>query len=608
MRRLLVVLSLLLPLGAMLTRAAPRALADDSGWTITSLSADYTIAPNGDISVVERMDVDFNNLEKHGIFRDINERVSCVQPEANAQAPAYPCPNGSDRLYKVQPRTVTDAAGNAIPYSTGTDGKALQLKIGDPNQLVTGKQTYVISYTVSGALDAYSDHDELNWIPSPAATVPIERVSIHLTLPAGAYLTAACRVGKVVDPACAANASGNTATYTRGTPLQPGQELQIVAGWQKGLVQVAPPVTKHYFQASDLFTFDWIEWGGMALVAVLSLLGLIALWWRTGRDRRYKTLYYLTNDPSEGRAPLFGHTDIVVEYLPPEGLLPAQMGLILDERADPLDVTATIIDLAVRGYLHITEIPKQGILGHKDWKLSRLDKDDTALLPYEKTLYQGLFESGAEVNLSSLQQKFTARLSQVEDALYTDGMNRKWFQVRPDAARTRWIVTGFAVMAAGAVAAALVGYFAGRLLIFVPLAVAGLLLVAISGAMSRRTATGSEALRRVLGFRLYITTAETRRQEFNEQQGIFARYLPFAIVFGCVTRWAKAFEGLDDAAKSGTANWYTGIGAFEVVAFASSFQSFSSTISSSISSSASSGGGSGFSGGMGGGGGSVGSW
>src|SRR6185312_1421679 len=103
-------------------------------------------------------------------------------------------------------------------------------------------------------------------------------------------------------------------------------------------------------------------------------------------------------------------------------------------------------------------------------------------------------------------------------------------------------------------------------------------------------------------------TAETRRQEFNEQQGIFARYLPFAIVFGCVTRWAKAFEGLDDAAKSGTASWYTGIGAFEVVAFASSFQSFSSTISSSISSSASSGGGSGFSGGMGGGGGSVGSW
>ncbi|MGH2633362.1 MAG: DUF2207 domain-containing protein, partial [Tepidiformaceae bacterium] len=583
MRRLVFGLFLLVPLTAFAARSAPAARADDIGWTITSLTADYTISSDGTVHVVERMDVDFNSLQKHGLLLDINQRVACVQPANGAQAPTYPCPDGRDRLYAVQPESVTGAAGNAIPYTTGTDGNALQLKIGDPDRLVTGRQTYIITYNVVGALDAYSDHDEFNWIPSPATTVPIETTSITLHLPAGAQLSVACRLARAVDNSCVAQSTGSTATYTRGSALQPGQEFQIVAGWQRGLVQVAPLVTKHYFQLRDLFTFDWIEWTGMALAALLSALALVALWWRNGRDRRYKTLYYLTNDPREGTAPLFGHTDVVVEYLPPDGLRPAQMGLILDERADPLDVTATIIDLAVRGYLHITEIPKDGMFGHKDWQLTHIDKDESELLPYESTLYHGLFESGQEVKLSSLQQKFTARLSTVQDALYRDGMEKKWFLQRPDSARTRWILAGFGVFALGLIASLVAGYFGGRLLILAPVAVAGLILVAISGAMPRRTATGSEALRRVLGFRLYVATAETRRQEFNEQQGIFARYLPFAIVFGCVTKWAKAFDGLDDAAKSGTASWYTGIGAFEVVAFASGFQGFSSTISSSIS-------------------------
>jgi hypothetical protein len=35
----------------------------------------------------------------------------------------------------------------------------------------------------------------------------------------------------------------------------------------------------------------------------------------------------------------------------------------MDERADTLDVSATIVDLAVRGHLQIKELPKGGIFG-----------------------------------------------------------------------------------------------------------------------------------------------------------------------------------------------------------------------------------------------------
>ena len=118
-------------------------------------------------------------------------------------------------------------------------------------------------------------------------------------------------------------------------------------------------------------------------------------------------------------------------------------------------------------------------------------------------------------------------------------------------------------------------------------------------------------MRRVLGFKLYITTAETRRQEFNEEQNIFARYLPFAIVFECVDKWADAFDGLDSRVGEETAYWYTGTGAFHVGAFTSGVHSFSNNVSSAIASTPGGSGGSGFSGGFsggGGGGGGAGSW
>src|SRR5690606_35895685 len=146
----------------------------------------------------------------------------------------------------------------------------------------------------------------------------------------------------------------------------------------------------------------------------------------------------------------------------------------------------------------------------------------------------------------------------------------------------------------------------------VPIIVAGLFLFVMSFSMARRTAAGSEALRRVLGFRLYVVTAEKRQHEFNEQQNIFARYLPYAIVVGAVDTWAKAFEGLgDEAMRANTASWYSGAAAFSAVSFSNDLHGFSnsvsSTISSSPSSSGSGGGGGGFSGG-GGGGGGGGSW
>src|SRR5690606_28877145 len=123
---------------------------------------------------------------------------------------------------------------------------------------------------------------------------------------------------------------------------------------------------------------------------------------------------YPTDNPEEQTRPLFARQDVVVEYLPPDDLKPAQMGVLMDERADTLDVTATIVDLAVRGYLHITELEKKGWFGSNDWKLTKL-KDGNDLSPFEKRVLTGLFNSKTEVEMSDLKYKFADDLAKSKD-------------------------------------------------------------------------------------------------------------------------------------------------------------------------------------------------
>jgi uncharacterized protein (TIGR04222 family) len=349
----------------------------------------------------------------------------------------------------------------------------------------------------------------------------------------------------------------------------------------------------------------------MTVLGFLGVIGgVIALWWRNGRDRRYVSLHYLSQDHRDERLPLLARDPIAVEFEPPEKLRPAQIGLLLDETADTLDVTATIVDLAVRGYLTITELPKKGWFGKTDWRLDRVKPADASLLEYERRVLSGLFASAESRTLSDLKEKFHRDLVKVKEALYEDGVNRKWFPRNPDSVRTIWRVVGLIGVVGGVGLIIMLGTLWGAGLIGVPVVLGGLLMVFLAKGMPRRTAAGREMLRRTMGFARYVKTAETAQQAFAERANIFTAYLPFAMVFKCVDKWAEAFKDID--VQRATAAWYTGTSGFTVASFSSSVESFSSSVSSAITSTPGGSGSSGFSGGGssggGGGGGGGGSW
>jgi uncharacterized membrane protein YgcG len=582
-----------------ITALAAVTVRADEGWVITSFHSDITIGPDSALHIVEDIRVDFGSLEKHGIFRTIP-----IQYRYN---------DTEDRYYNIDVTSVTDGS-NPVPYDAYVDKFDQVIKIGDPDRTVSGAQRYVISYTVHGAMNSFGDHDELFWnVDGDRWPVPKQSVAATVSWSSGPAMDVACYEGPSGSTEkCTSESSGSSATFKSTRALASGEEMSIAISLDPTVVDVPPPMLTAKAREFPQDAFDVNP-----LTVILGLLiaagGIAAVawnWWRHGRDRAYLTRYYEAPSPAPDEPePLFQHEPVVVEFGPPQNLKPAQLGLILDERADPKDVTASIVDLAVRGYLTITDIP--GFLGSHDWQLTQKQADKSALLPYEHTLLDGLFAGRNTVKISELKGKFQSTLQQAEKEIVSDAMARRLFVTNPNTARLSWGCLGIGVVVLGAVATFGLGVALGWGLVGLGIVAVGAVLVVTAMNMAQRSATGHELLQKTLGFRLYMDTAEKYRQQFAEKAEIFTQLLPYAIVFGVVNKWAKAFEGIDTSQAN--SSWYVGNAPFQAALLSSSLESMNSSISSAISAappsrgSSSGFGGGGFSGG-GGGGGGGGSW
>jgi hypothetical protein len=569
---------------------------------ISSYDVEMTIAPDGTLAVHEEIVYDFGTNERHGIQRDlvVEERYD----------------GDHDRRYDIDITNVSTSPGTPDAVQLSDNGNFRRVRIGDPDRTINGSHTYAIDYTVEGALLPFDDHDELYWdAVGHEWSVPIENVSVRVDAPA-AITDVACFRGEVGSSlSCSeATASGSTATLGNDV-LGPNAGMTVVVGLPKGAVQPEPaPILVERRTLGDAFAINPSSLGAGGGLAVLGIGAVGVLAWRRGRDRRWTgsavdaAMGNISGE--EERIALGQHDAGTVEFVPPDKVRPGQVGTLIDEQANLLDVTATIVDLAVRGHVRITERAEDG--SSTDYQLDRVGKDTGELLGYERQLLDALFATGDTVRLSDLKYEFTSELSGLKDALYADVVANGWYRVRPDRTRLWWRLIGVGVVIVGVLLTILVAMTTSFGLIPLAIVLTGIVLLALGGTMPARTGKGSAMLSRVRGFRrLFDEGEEDTRARFAEQQGIFSQYLPFAIVFGCTDKWARAFEGLS-AEQLGATGWYNGPNLLGAYAIASAMNHFDTTATGTLyasqpSSSSTSGFGGGFSGG-GGGGGGGGSW
>ncbi|MGH2773753.1 MAG: DUF2207 domain-containing protein [Actinomycetota bacterium] len=586
------------PLVLLIVVLGAPALAQQ-GETIHSYKVDIAVERSGEMVVTEAIDYDFGANQRHGIYRDIPDRLRYDDT--------------FDRIYPIDVLSVESSAPDDFKIERAEN--LFRIRIGDPDRTISGRHQYTIRYRVEGAPNAFEEHDELYWNAIGAQwQVQVSSAEVKVTIP-GAISDATCFKGPQGStlPCERASTSASAATFAQPR-LEPFEGLTFVIGFPKGIVDQPKPVLKERWSFGRAFKATPGTVAAALAVAAAAFGALGRLIWKQGRDRRWagSPVAAAVSDTGGPEQPvgLMERFETPVEFAPPDKIRPGQVGTLIDEVAQPLDVTATIVDLAVRGYLRIEEIEKKGWFSQPDWRLEKL-KDSGGLRPYESTLLNGLFRDGDEVQISELKERFAARLKNVEDKLYADTVEQKWFPTRPDRIRTRWRAIGVGVTVAAGGLLFLAARFTHLGLVAVPLFVAGLALIAAASKMPHRTAKGTAVLRRVKGFRRFIEDSEVHRARFAESKNLFSEYLPYAVVFGATKKWARAFAGLNGELPE-TGGWYVGHHPFTVGSFSDSMDSFAvttaGTIVSTPSGSGSSGfGGGGFSGG-GGGGGGGGSW
>lgn len=581
---------------------------------------DVTLEINqtGVVDVTETIRYNFGSAERHGIYRDIPFE--------------YADRNSTKRSMPVDIRSVTDASGTALRFEESRTGGYIRVKIGDPNRLITGVETYVIRYFVQDAVSYFSEYDELYWnVTGNAWTVPIAQstVTIHLAEPVLGNRFV-CYLGPVGSTArCPIIGMDSTAPRsefraTAGRLLPAGSGMTVALGFPKGIIHEPTGLERflRFFGRNPLILLPFAVFGFM-----------FRRWWRDGRD-------------PDGRG------TIVPEYDVPEGLSPLHIAALQDGRLSGKEIPAAIIDLAVKGHLVIERVTDDGIVfDTTDYILVETAKRP-ATGSVESVLIEALF-TGAQssvdaagvrkllatpqaklipdflkrsieaslpkevaapettlrsVKVSELKNKFYTKIPELQKRAVSDLVARHYFAASPQDVWGKYVLWGPLLF---------IGTF--FLIPFVELPGVNVMAILVTipiyftfvYLMPRVTRDGAIMKERLLGLKDYLQIAEKRRLEFHnapeKTPELFERLLPAALLLGVSDIWAKEFADITMAEPE----WYRGgsVSSFSIASFASDLGGFNAAAASSLASapSSSGSGGGGFSGG-GGGGGGGGSW
>jgi uncharacterized membrane protein YgcG len=571
-----------------------------SDWYIKDFQSEIIVNKDSSLIITEMITADCGNLpDKHGIFRILPTQIKIT--------------DGSIIYNPVELISITDFFDNPIKYTAirSAIDHTITWKIGDPNITVTGENYYKIRYTVKNAIRFNNlGFDELYWnLNGNFWDIQTDNFQAMIF-----FSQEISEENSAVEYYTGALGSKekNLADYEWSKNILHFWSTQTIPTRQGITVSVTLPkniFTPYRLTFSDKYG-DYLGWLNIwYLLPVLVFVFCFVFWKKYGRDPHL-------------------HKTIIPEFEIPEKLTPMEMGMLMSNgRLNGKFISATIINLAVKGFISIEEIEKNKFLFiDKDFKIKRINYGkEEGLDSVELKVLDSIFSIGtimgavelfkkivnrnktvieedinslakSEVLLSSLKKTFYKFLSEIgklaNDNLTTKGLITK----KSLSFQATFMIIGSFIVCLGA------GFH------FIPLVISGIIPIVFSFIMPKRTLKGAELLWRIKGFKLYMETAEKYRQRFYEKENIFEKLLPYAIVFGITKEWVKKMQDIygEDYFQTHIPAWYIGasLAGFDADSFSSAMSSLSSSISSNVGSASGAGG----AGGAGGGGGGGGGW
>ena len=547
-------------------------------WRVADFDDTISVHEDGSAAVHERISLTFEG-EWHGIHRFIPVE--------------YPGARGTNYTLFLNVNAVTDTNGNKLKYESSTANGFRDLKIFIPDA-VDATRTVEISYTVRNGTRFFEDHDEFYWnVTGNDWPVPVDHASALVSFPSSAAgsLRAQAFTGAYgsAERNASAEVRGAEVSFETNNPLPMRGGMTIDIFIPKGILREPGAFTRFlWFVGSNPVVF----------LPLWAFAVMFTLWWYKGRDP----------DPGLSVAPM---------YEPPAGFTPAEAGTLLDDTIHPRDITCTLVDLAVRGYVKIEEVDDKGLVfHHKDYVFHLLKPRDEwgKLVPHERVMLENVFGINLETRLSSLKNRFYMALpairEDIKSALKTKGM----YLLDPDSANGYSIAAIVIIVAPFAIAYFLdASIFSSIVLLIASGLISAVIWLLFAGQMTAKTVRGVRTRVAILGFQEFMNRVDADRLK-RMPPDTFEKYLPYAMALGVEHQWAQAFAGIVQDPPT----WYVpsnaGLG-FNPIFFSNSMHSMATDMhqvfvsaprANSTGSGWSGGGGGGFSGGgFGGGGGSA---
>jgi uncharacterized membrane protein YgcG len=480
---------------------------------IQDFAVDILIDPSGELLITENIQVRFITPH-HGI-----ERFIAISGKS---------PLGATIKIDLQLEEI-QLNGGPVPYTSSTRGSNRFLRIGDADRKITGTYEYEIRYRVKRAWLFHENAIQLYWnVTGNQWDIPIEGASAVVRFPDSVSLTSVSSVSYLGYYGSAKRGSAGEQTEAgdlrfQSSILYPGEGLTIDVSIPTEMLPITPPTVVQRI-------FYFLNANKYAALPLLTLLVMFVLWLKLGKDPRKRVI-----------APVFAL---------PRDMHPGAVGVLIDDRIDLRDISAMLVGLAVKGYLSITEPEKE------EYVFVRKQESGDDLSPAEKAVFDALFDTPdtVERSLSSLEQVFYKSLPTIKSRLVGELIEDGYYKNNPE--RTKGFYTGIGLFTLPL--AVYLGIQSGSVYLAAAVALSGLVVLAFSRFMPRKTTQGVRKLEEVLGLSEYIRKAEVDRIEFHNapEKGpeLFEKLLPYAIALNLTKIWTRQFDGL----LTESPQWYTG--------------------------------------------------
>jgi len=527
-------------------------LAHAEGW-VSTYTVDATVAENGVLRVAAT--IELAGTAPDTLVQELSTRTR------TADSHAY--------YFTISDVAVEVGGAPAVHFDVSTGPTSTRISV------PTGGATQVkLSYVVTGAAIVAGDETLISWPLLQGLNIPVETFEATVHAPA-AFTMIDCAAGNPNAPSGCTFYGGGTHEYPNPyfRDERPGAGEVVVASLR--FPATAIPANQ---DLRELWTLDRAFSTAplpLAVAAGMALVGALVVWLlhrRVGRD---------ASAPAPKLVATFVPTGAgEARFETVDGVRPGEIGTLMDERVDPIDITASVLDLAVRGHLLITELERESAHAPVLWTFSRR-RHDGPLLDYERTLLVAVAPvQGDPVLMTNLAGSVASSIGQIQSELYEEVVARGWFARRPDTTRNRWSVVGWVTVALAVVATVALAAFTHFGLTGLVLIGLALGLIFVAQEMPARTSVGRAVLAGLDVLRGSLLTQPVEQLPAADRLQQVSGLLPYAVVLGGRERWLTALaDGDDDDQPDSTdLDWYHGPSTWQLSDLPASLNNFVTTV------------------------------